>query len=333
MEHLQFANANARIRALETKLLDKAKIDKIIDSSSSEDALKILSETEYSNYMSKINRPEDYEILLSGELKRVYNLMYSLSPEKNIINIMALRYDYHNIKVMMKGRILNKDLSYLLIPVGTISEDKLKQFFSSENYRELSPIMREAIIKTKEIFEEEKDPQKIDIVLDSFMYKEMLVKAKEINESFIDDYLKIWIDLTNIKTLLRAKKQNKKRKFLEEILIEGGTIDKKTLISYEMDSVDNIAAKLSYTNYEKIIRLGLEEYSKTNNISYFEKLSENYIMEFVKKAKYVSFGVEPLIGYIIAKETEIKILRIIMVGKLNNIAPEVIRERLRDVYV
>ncbi len=33
------------------------------------------------------------------------------------------------------------------------------------------------------------------------------------------------------------------------------------------------------------------------------------------------------------KETEIKIIRIIMVGKLNNIAEEVIRERLRDIYV
>ena len=42
---------------------------------------------------------------------------------------------------------------------------------------------------------------------------------------------------------------------------------------------------------------------------------------------------EPLLAYIYAKETEIKVIRIIMVGKLNNIAEEVIRERLRDIYV
>ncbi|WP_027623247.1 V-type ATP synthase subunit C [Clostridium lundense] len=333
MEHLQFTHAIARIRVFETKLLDKAKIDRMIDSSSSEEALKVLSETEYSNYMVNIKKPEDYEILLSDELKRLYDLMYSLSPEKSIIHIMALRYDYHNIKVMMKGKALNKDLSYLLIPVGTIPEEELKQFILNEDYKDLSSFMREGIMRAKKSFEEEKDPQKIDIILDSFMYEEMLSKAKEINEKFISEYLKVSIDLTNIKTLLRAKKQNKKRKFLEEILIEGGTIDKKLLISYELESVDSIVNKLSYTPYEKIIRSGLDYYSDTGNISYFEKLSENYLMEYVKKAKYVSFGVEPLIGYIIAKETEIKILRIIMVGKLNNIAPEVIRERLRDVYV
>ena len=39
------------------------------------------------------------------------------------------------------------------------------------------------------------------------------------------------------------------------------------------------------------------------------------------------------INNIYAKETEIKIIRIIMVGKLNNIPAEVVRERLRDIYV
>lgn len=64
-----------------------------------------------------------------------------------------------------------------------------------------------------------------------------------------------------------------------------------------------------------------------------EKLIDNYIMNMMRDAKIIPFGVEPVIAYIYAKETEIKIIRIIMVGKLNNIAAEVIRERLRDIYV
>lgn len=56
-------------------------------------------------------------------------------------------------------------------------------------------------------------------------------------------------------------------------------------------------------------------------------------MNMMRDAKIIPFGVEPVIAYIYAKETEIKIIRIIMVGKLNNIAAEVIRERLRDIYV
>ncbi|MBU5484890.1 V-type ATP synthase subunit C [Clostridium sp. MSJ-11] len=333
MEGLQFTHAISRIRVLETKLLDKAKLDRMIDSSSAEDALKILGETEYSNYMSNIKRPEDYEELLSGELIRLYQLMYSLSPVKELIDIMSIKYDYHNLKVMIKGKILNKDLSNLLIPVGLINLNKLKQAFDNENFKELTDYMIQGIEKVNKSFEEDKDPQKIDIVLDSFMYKEMLYRANEIGDKFLSDYFKVIIDLTNIKTLLRVKKQNKGRRFMEEVLIEGGTILKKDLISYENESIDGIANKLSYTPYEKILRLGLENYGTNGNMSYFEKLTDNYIMDYIKKAKYVSFGIEPLLGYIMAKESEIKTVRIIMVGKLNNVAPEVIRERLRDVYV
>jgi V/A-type H+-transporting ATPase subunit C len=333
MDNLQFTHAIARIRVLETRLLDKSKIERMIDSSSAEEALKILGETEYLNYMSNVKKPEDYEVLLSEELKRLYSLLYGISPEKSIIDIMALRYDYHNLKVMLKGKYLGKDLTYLLIPVGTINNNTLKQIFNMENYKELTPLMREALEKAESEYETYKDPQKIDLILDSYMYKEILLKSEKINEKFIEDYIQMSIDLNNIRTLLRAKSQNKPRKFFEKIILDGGTIDKNILIGYESETADSIANKLSYTPYEKIIRLGLEEYSKTNNISYFEKLSENYIMDFIKKAKQVSFGVEPLIGYIIAKETEIKIIRIIMVGKLNNIAPNIIRERLRDAYV
>ena len=73
--------------------------------------------------------------------------------------------------------------------------------------------------------------------------------------------------------------------------------------------------------------------TNTSEANLLEKLSDNYIMDLMKTGKLVTFGPERILSYIYAKETEIKIIRIIMVGKLNNIAEEVIRERLRDIYV
>ena len=99
------------------------------------------------------------------------------------------------------------------------------------------------------------------------------------------------------------------------------------------DSAENIASKLSYTRYGAILKEGIESYAKTGSVSLFEKLSDNFIMSLLKGAKIMTSGVEPIIAYIYAKENEIKLIRIIMVGKLNNISAEVIRERLRDSYV
>ena len=64
-----------------------------------------------------------------------------------------------------------------------------------------------------------------------------------------------------------------------------------------------------------------------------ERQLENGLIHTIRPAKQVVFGPEPLFGYIAAKERENKNLRMIMVSKLNNISPDRLRERLRDMYV
>ena len=333
MNPMQFTQVIPRLRVLETRLLDKAKIDRMIDGDSANEALKVLQESEYAGVMTGVKRPEDYEMVLARELKRVYELMYDASPVKSLVDIMGIKYDYHNIKVILKGMFLQKDFSHMLIPVGMIDVQTLKHSIQNNNLGDLNETMKEGIIKAKEVFEETKDPQVIDIILDNTMFKEMREIAKQIDDKFVDKYVKVTIDSTNIKTLLRVKKQKKDKDFLEEVIIEGGEIDKDTLISMLHDAPENISNKLAFTNYGEMIKLGIEDFTKSGSVNELERLVDNYIMNMMKEAKYIPFGVEPLLAYIYAKETEIKIVRIIMVGKLNNISGEVIRERLRDIYV
>ena len=333
MNPMQFTQVIPRLRVLETRLLDKAKIDRMIDGDSANEALKVLQESEYAGVMTGVKRPEDYEMVLARELKRVYELMYDASPVKSLVDIMGIKYDYHNIKVILKGMFLQKDFSHMLIPVGMIDVQTLKHSIENNNLGDLNETMKEGIIKAKEVFEETKDPQVIDIILDNTMFKEMREIAKQIDDKFVDKYVKVTIDSTNIKTLLRDKKQKKDKDFLEEVIIEGGEIDKDTLISMLHDAPENISNKLAFTDYGEMIKLGIEDFTKSGSVNELERLVDNYIMNMMKEAKYIPFGVEPLLAYIYAKETEIKIVRIIMVGKLNNISGEVIRERLRDIYV
>lgn len=333
MSNIEYVQAVPRIRAVENKLLDRAKIQRLLDSTSAHEAFKVLQETDYGSLMAEVKRPEDYEIVLSRELVRLYSFMYEITPDKKLIDIMSIRYDYHNIKVLLKSKILDKDFKEILIPVGTINVNNLTKWILNEDYKEIPETMKEAIEKSIEAFEEEKDPQKIDIVLDNYMYKDMVIRAKQINDDYLLRFLKINIDLINLKTLLRVKNQDKSRKFLKEVLLDNGEIKKEEFIEMFNLNVENIVNKLQYTDYVDVIKIGTEEYTQSKNLKVLEKLSDNFIMNFIKDAKYVSFGPEPLIAYIFAKENEIKIVRIIMVGKLNNIDADVIRERLRDIYV
>ena len=110
--------------------------------------------------------------------------------------------------------------------------------------RDLPPIMREAIEEAIYNFENTKDPQMIDIILDKYMFKALIQIKNEIKDTFIDKYVVALIDSTNLKTLLRVKKQNKGREFFASVIIEGGSIDKDKLLGMLNDAVQNISTKL-----------------------------------------------------------------------------------------
>ena len=67
--------------------------------------------------------------------------------------------------------------------------------------------------------------------------------------------------------------------------------------------------------------------------SAFERWCDNKIIQTIKPQKYNPFSVEPLVAYVLAKENEIKTVRIILTARLNGLEEEQIRERIREMYV
>ena len=52
----------------------------------------------------------------------------------------------------------------------------------------------------------------------------------------------------------------------------------------------------------------------------------------LKSSRFVPFGIEPVLSYLVAKENEAQAIRIVMASKIAGIAPEKITERLRETY-
>ncbi|MDO4535620.1 MAG: V-type ATP synthase subunit C [Clostridium perfringens] len=334
MDSMQFLQLIPRIRVYEKRLLDRSKIERMMDGSSAEESLKVLQETDYAIFMNEIKRPEEYETLLSKELVRLYETMYKASPIKDLIDAMAVKYDYHNIKVLIKGKILKEDFSHMLIPVGMIDISLLKNAILGESLRGLPKYMEKCIEEINSKFEESKDPQVIDIVADKYLYAHIneIIRSKDLNDKYLDRYINSIIDLNNLKTLLRVKKQQKSVNFLLDSLVPGGTIDEKKYRAMFLENTENIPNHI-LGQYNSIVKEGIVSFVSTGSVSLFEKLIDNYLMKMIKEAKLITKGLEPVLAYMHAKESEIKQVRTIMVGKLNNIDKEVIRERLRDGYV
>lgn len=330
----RYAYAVARIHAIEKKLISQESFNWMIESKTALDAMKILVDAEYGFSSSDNLNSNDYENLLSEEYRKVYDILSSLIEDSEIIDVFKQRFDYQNIKVILKSEFIQKkDFDSLLIDIGTISLKDLKYILSERKFNEIPQIMQESIIECIDKYNRTKDPQIIDIILDKAYFKQASILSQSSKNEFLKRFIEINIDLENIKSLLRVHNLKIEPDFFGKIFIEGGSLSKKIFCNDKLTQIDDLIESIKFSQYNHLIVGGIENYKVSSNLSEIEKLVDNFIISFISKAKYTLFGVEPLVAYLIAKEIEMKNIRIIMVGKINNMNKQTIYERLRDSYV
>ena len=331
MDRMDYGQSVVTIRILEKRLLTRNRLERMIEAQTPEEVLKLLGETEYSQDMADIHGSQDYEIILKRETERVFSIVRNMIKNTGIVDVLSLKYDYHNLKVLLKSKITGKDFSSLLMQAGTIEASKFKVKFETQS-NDLPQEIMEAIDEVQKDFEENHNPQRIDIIVDKHYFRNLSRLAKEIDVKVITDYVEGLIDFQNMITLFRVQKQKRDARFLETVIFEGGTISKNKIVESINDNTDTILNKFKKEKLGTYLVKGLEAFSETKRLSELEKISDNYLMELNKESKYVVFGPEPLFTYLVAKEREINAVRIIMVSKINNISSDKIRERLRETY-
>lgn len=329
MDNMIFAQSIARIRFLETKMLDKAKIEALVEANEFSDVIRMLQDSQYGEY---VNMPS-YESGLKKALEDFYADIYKMIPVKQIMDILKARYDGHNIKALIKGKYSDTDVDSILIDTGTIPLQSLAAMIKEENFRDMPKTLRKYVEISIENYKNFQDPQNIDITIDNGIYSYMLEICADSGTEYTEKIVKLMIDIINIKSFIRVKAQQRDRDFLMKVFIKGGNLDFDIFGNNLNDSLENFSNKIMHTDYFKWVKEGLSEYIKNGDLGSIEKYADNFIIEYIKKTKLVSFGPEPVIAYVLARENEIKAVRIILTGKKNGVRPDTIRERLRDLYV
>lgn len=329
MDNTIFAQCVARIRFLETRMLDKAKIEALVESRDFMDSIRLLQDSWYGDYVTL----PSYEDGLKKALQDFYREMYKICPVREIVDLLAVRYDGHNIKSLVKGKLSGTDASAMIIDAGTIPAETLKLMVEEDNFRDLPAALRACSEGAIEDYKETRDPQRIDITIDKGIYKYMLEVAGRSGLYYLETVTGLMIDVINIKSYIRIKIQEKGREFLRDVFMPGGRLDFDLFANSLNEPLENFPSRIAYTNYSEWVKEGVEGYIRTKDLGTIEKQADNYIIDYLKKAKLIYFGPEPVIAFMLAKENEMKALRIILTGKKNGVSAEFIRERLRDIYV
>lgn len=330
MDRNKFIQSSTRLRVLEKELLKSENFIRISEQDTLEDALRSLSDTVYNKFINKISSPTEYEVILKEEVTRFYDEVYDISPSRIPVDLVTLKYFYHNLKVLIKEKIGEEDLKDLFMTFGGFDikeyRDGILKGSKRNKYFEL-------IGKIEEVYEEKKDPQVIDIYLDNAYFKDLLDLAEESEVDLFINYAKNLIDFTNIRTLLRAKKQEKDMEFLRNIILPGGKLREEAYLDLLNREISSDTETFKRLDIYKYIKDGLDDFKEKGNLSNFEMEMDNYFIDLIKDVKYITYGPEVIFANVLAKEMEIKNLRIILVSKLNGLDGEFIREKLRDSYV
>jgi V/A-type H+-transporting ATPase subunit C len=326
-------------KVLEAKLLSKDRFDRMLEAKDYREALKLLADTTYSDLVEKLTDPERFEELLFKELERTYRKLRSFSEEQQqAIDLFVLEYDFHNLKVLLKAKL--GDISFelsksALIPLGTLGKEFFLQLLKlelPEIFKSLPSEYVESCRRALTSYEDLKDPRVIDAVVDKSMFDRMWLLALQSNCQILKEIVQIYIDLSNIKTLLRGISLEREKALLNISLVPNGKIDYLKLLELSNKDYDSILSELAKGYYKDIITKSLEYYHKEGSWLLLEKLFEDLILKTLKETKH-KIGLEPIIGYLLAKKMETKIIRLILVAKLNNLPVEGIKKLWREFYV
>ncbi len=321
-----------RIRSLEARMLSPAQLARMAAAADYESAFGVLTETIYAENISKLKRPFDFEELCELEILSLKGLMDYLAPENEILSTLFKKYDYLNSKILFRSYFSQNEIVEIYSKAGTIDFDVLKLYIF-EGIKEIDDKnILEAIDKAKSTYDQTKDPQSLDLTLDKHYFSFLKQICDTSTSQLIKEMVNCRIDLANIKILLRVQELKKDKKFLEGALFRG-LIDKDILLNLHDKSPQDIIAKLNFTPYFPAITEGIEHFSNKRSFHLLEKLMDDFLVGQFRKAKYMSSGIEPLVGFYLAKEAEIKTIQFILICKKNYVGTERIKERLRVSYV
>jgi V/A-type H+-transporting ATPase subunit C len=329
----KYLYAASRIKVLETRLLGRNTFERMLEAPKAEDTLKILSETEYGAHFGDVENVYDFEKAVNSELKKAYKVVADSTREPLFSMLFTLKHDFHNLKVLLKGEYLDEGAEGITVDMGSFPLERMARAVREKTYDDMPKVLKEAAEAAVMEFELHRNPQQIDLILDRCLYDELYNIAVRLGYEFVVLYISTQIDLLNINAFLRAKRAGFDIRFLETALLNHGTLDKSVFTENYYEPLNAFAEKLVMGRYGNIAKDGILTMAETKSSTRLEKLLDDYLLGLAQKGKSTAFGVEPVIGYLAAKENEAKIIRTIMVGKINEIPVETIRERLRDVYV
>lgn len=302
------------LRAQEARGISREILNRILNAPSVPEALACLKGTIYASVDS-----HDVQEILDGRRASLYQRIASHTVHRDLIRLVALPYDYHNLKTGLKNVLHNTDYWDLLTPWGVYSPREIREVFDTEDYGRLPESMEKGLIKAIERYFILKKPAVTDLVLDRAMHGHALDLCRSLDSDILANHWKQRIDMANLRAFAR---RDLYPDLAGDLFIPGGNIAMEAFSGREDRAMETILGHKDYESLAQVIHDPLP----------LERETERVLSQSLTLCRFLPWGVEAVYGHVYGVELEIRILGLAFAALATGMNRELLDQRLPVLF-
>ncbi len=311
-EERSYPYAVSRVKANESSFVNLTTWNRMYEGSL-DDCYHLLSDINYGHEAKDKNNIDE---LTQASVNSARELINEITPNSGLTNLFLYKVDGHNIKALLKGLIQHEDVESILLPGGTITIDQLNEAFENDNYENFPPIIQKAV----DDFDPDQSALQISASIDNSVYKQIIsdLREKHNKNDLVEHYFLTKIDLTNILTVLRAYNLGWDRNQTRDLMVPGGNLRVSDLLDALDKNKEQLIEALAQGEFKSEISSSLSNFFETENFFKTEIDFSNIAFNIIHESYTDSFGIGPIINYLLVKEHEAELLRVLFAYKRSN---------------
>ena len=305
----------ARLRGMENHILDSAFFSRLMDSAGIDDAVKALGETSYSQWLSGNN----FDKAIDSEILATCEELERFVPDKGLIAIFRLPYDFHNVKVLLKGlfKVRGGEAEGrrydLLSKLGTIDVDELTNAIETEEYGFLPYGLTDIIPQCWALWDSSKNAQAVELLLDHQMFRAMLAVAGSLDMPEVTRWVRCKMDAENLRSAVRLGRMNYDSAKALPFFHDGGNIRPDDVAKLLNEPQETWSRILSYMDIGGVLGSLGDTGDMRAALSDVSKALDDYLVKVLEKAKYSMDAPENVLLFLLTKEAEARNMRVALV--------------------
>ena len=320
----RYGFAVGKVRVLQTRVFGAGTYERLLDAPTFSEQLRVLSDTIYGRYLEDAETADDVETGLEAALDDFYRFLDDASLPEAVVRFFRVRYDYANLRAVLKARALGVSTEGMVVALGTVPPDVVTGPVSG------LPGFLGDIAKalTAGPDEEPVTVEAIDAVVEAALFGDLVRSAKTAKSGALRELATLTVDVANARSAVRAHRRGVPAMELAGMLHPGGSIRVSDIEAWYPLPSEEFTGALAASRALK----GVSGTELASDIG-LDVILDNLVARFVRRVRTVPFGPEPVIAYVMAREAEVVAVRTLLIGKLAGLDRDALRRRLRDLSV